>query len=158
MVGILQWLPQIPLWLYSIWFVILDLMERILYTLSNTKLNSCGDFILSIIQILGWTPHLQTGIILKVLFGLFTTLGFNCRKSYVDDFPIPNAISFATQFNANITKKWDTIMSYLLYHQTCIKCTIIINYPTLTVITAIYFQFGTVWTFRTLPKEEIVRH
>jgi hypothetical protein len=82
--------------------------------LSNTKLNSCGDFILSIIQILGWTPHLQTGIILKVLFGLFTTLGFNCRKSYVDDFPIPNAISFATQFNANITKKWDTIMSYLI--------------------------------------------
>jgi hypothetical protein len=51
--GILQWLPQIPLWLYVVIGLLLDLIERILYTLSNTKLNSCGDFILSIIQILG---------------------------------------------------------------------------------------------------------
>jgi hypothetical protein len=75
--GILQWLPQIPLWLYVvIGLLLLDLIERILYTLSNTKLNSCGDFILSIIQILGWIPHLQTGIILVKYYSVtFTTLG-----------------------------------------------------------------------------------
>jgi hypothetical protein len=37
-----------------------------------------------------------------------------------------------------------TIMSYLIVSPDMHKCTIIINYPTLTVITAIYFQFGIV--------------
>jgi hypothetical protein len=70
--GILQWLPQIPLWLYVvIGLLLLDLIERILYTLSNTKLNSCGDFILSIIQILGWTPHLH---IIPSIIGLHLPL------------------------------------------------------------------------------------
>jgi hypothetical protein len=53
--GILQWLPKYHYGFIVIGLLLLDLIERILYTLSNTKLNSCGDFILSIIQILGWT-------------------------------------------------------------------------------------------------------
>jgi hypothetical protein len=48
-------------------------------------------------------------------------------------------------------------MSYLIVYQTCIKCTIIINYPTLTVITAIYFQFGTVCSGHSehFPKKKL---
>jgi hypothetical protein len=104
--GILQWLPQIPLWLYVvIGLLLLDLIGRILYTLSNTKLNSCGDFILSIIQILGWTPHLQTGIILvKVLFGLHLPLWVLIVGSPMWMIFLYQTLSvIATQFNhANI--------------------------------------------------------
>jgi hypothetical protein len=48
-------------------------------------------------------------------------------------------------------------MSYLIVFQTCIKYTIIINYPIPTVITEYIFIWDRLFgTFRTLPKEEIV--
>jgi hypothetical protein len=93
--GILQWLPQIPLWLYVIGLLLLDLIGAYLVHFVEHKTKFLWRFHLSIIQILGWTPHLQTGIILvKVLVYIYHFGSFNCRKSYVDDFPIPNAISY----------------------------------------------------------------
>jgi hypothetical protein len=77
------------------------------------KLNSCGDFILSIIQILGWTPHLQTGIILVKVFGLHLPLWeFLCGcVSYTKRYQL-------LQLNLTMLtlhyQKWDTIMSYVI--------------------------------------------
>jgi hypothetical protein len=78
----------------------------------------------------------------------------------VDGFSYQTLSVIATQFNhANIAlpKKWDTIMSYLIVFQTCIKYTIIINYPIPTVITEIYFQFGTVFSGHSehFPKKKL---
>jgi hypothetical protein len=93
-----------PLWLYVvIGLLLLDLIERILYTLSNTKLNSCGDFILSIIQIL--VHHIckqhHPG---ESIIHTFTTLGVLIVGSPMWMIFLYQTLSvIATQFNhANI--------------------------------------------------------
>jgi hypothetical protein len=94
-----------PLWLYVvIGLLLLDLIERILYTLSNTKLNSCGDFILSIIQILGYTTSANRHHPGESIIHTFTTLGVLIVGSPMWMIFLYQTLSvIATQFNhANI--------------------------------------------------------
>jgi hypothetical protein len=95
--GILQWLPQIPLWLYVvIGLLLLDLIGAYLVHFVEHKTKFLY-FILSIIQILGDTTsanrHHPGESIIRFTF---TTLGvLIVGSSYVDDFPIPNATEAA---------------------------------------------------------------
>jgi hypothetical protein len=92
--------------------------------------------------------YLQTDIIpASVIVLLYNSGRFNRGKSYVDGIPLPNAISNTTQFNhANIAlPKMGHYHELLIVSPDMHKVHHHYKLPIPTVITEIYFQFGTVF-------------
>jgi sterol desaturase/sphingolipid hydroxylase (fatty acid hydroxylase superfamily) len=163
--GILQWLPEIPLWLYIlIGLLLLDLIGAYLVHLIEHKIKFLWRF--HIIH------HTDTWIDTttanrhhpgeSIIRFAFTTLGVLIVGSPMWMVFLYQTLSvIATQFNhANIAlpKKWDTIMSYLIVSPDMHK---VHHHYKLPYTDSNYGNIFSVWdrlfrTFRTLPKEEIV--
>jgi sterol desaturase/sphingolipid hydroxylase (fatty acid hydroxylase superfamily) len=163
--GILQWLPEIPLWLYVlIGLLLLDLIGAYLVHLVEHKTKFLWRFHL--------IHHTDTWIDTttanrhhpgeSIIRFAFTTLGVLIVGSPMWMVFLYQTLSVvATQFNhANIAlpKKWDTIMSYLIVSPDMHK---VHHHYKLPYTDSNYGNIFSVWdrlfgTFKTLPKEEIV--
>ncbi|NGY37490.1 sterol desaturase family protein [Flavobacterium sp. XN-5] len=163
--GILQWLPEIPLWLYIlIGLLLLDLIGAYLVHLIEHKTKFLWRF--HIIH------HTDTWIDTttanrhhpgeSIIRFAFTTLGVVIVGSPMWMVFLYQTLSvIATQFNhANIAlpKKWDTIISYFIVSPDMHK---VHHHYKLPYTDSNYGNIFSVWdrlfgTFKTLPKEEIV--
>lgn len=163
--GILQWLPEIPLWLYIlIGLLLLDLIGAYLVHLIEHKIKFLWRF--HIIH------HTDTWIDTttanrhhpgeSIIRFAFTTLGVLIVGSPMWMVFLYQTLSvIATQFNhANIAlpKKWDSIMSYFIVSPDMHK---VHHHYKLPYTDSNYGNIFSVWdrlfgTFKTLPKEEIV--
>ena len=163
--GILQWLPEIPLWLYLlIGLLLLDLIGAYLVHLIEHRTKFLWRF--HIIH------HTDTWIDTttanrhhpgeSIIRFAFTTLGVLIVGSPMWMVFLYQTLSvIATQFNhANIAlpKKWDTILSYVIVSPDMHK---VHHHYKLPYTDSNYGNIFSVWdrlfgTFRTLPKEEIV--
>jgi sterol desaturase/sphingolipid hydroxylase (fatty acid hydroxylase superfamily) len=163
--GILQWLPQIPLWLYVvIGLLLLDLIGAYLVHFVEHKTKFFWRFHLihhtdTWVDTTSANRHHPGESIIRFTF---TTLGVLIVGSPMWMIFLYQTLSvIATQFNhANIAlpKKWDTIMSYLIVSPDMHK---VHHHYKLPYTDSNYGNIFSVWdrlfgTFRTLPKEEIV--
>lgn len=163
--GILQWLPEIPLWLFMlIGLLLLDLIGAYLVHLTEHKVKFLWRFHIiyhtdTWIDTTTANRHHPGESIIRFAF---TTLGVLIVGSPMWMVFLYQTLSvIATQFNhANIAlpKKWDTIMSYLIVSPDMHK---VHHHYKLPYTDSNYGNIFSVWdrlfrTFRTLPKEEIV--
>ncbi|MFV8373915.1 sterol desaturase family protein [Flavobacterium sp. LB1P71] len=163
--GILQWLPQMPLWIYMIiGLLLLDLIGAYLVHLVEHKTKLLWRFHL--------IHHTDTWIDTtsanrhhpgeSVIRFVFTTLGVLIVGSPMWMVFLYQTLSVvATQFNhANISlpKKLDTILSYFIVSPDMHK---VHHHHVLPYTDSNYGNIFSVWdrlfgTFMTLPKEEII--
>lgn len=163
--GILQWLPQMPLWLYTlVGLLLLDLIGAYLVHLVEHKTKLLWRFHL--------IHHTDTWIDTtsanrhhpgeSVIRFVFTTLGVLIVGSPMWMVFLYQTLSVvATQFNhANISlpKKLDTILSYFIVSPDMHK---VHHHHVLPYTDSNYGNIFSVWdrlfgTFMALPKEEIV--
>jgi sterol desaturase/sphingolipid hydroxylase (fatty acid hydroxylase superfamily) len=163
--GILQWLPEIPLWLYVlVGLLLLDLIGAYLVHFVEHKTKFLWRFHLihhtdTWVDTTSANRHHPGESIIRFTF---TTLGVLIVGSPMWMVFLYQTLSvIATQFNhANIAlpKKWDTIMSYLIVSPDMHK---VHHHYKLPYTDSNYGNIFSVWdrlfgTFRTLPKKEIV--
>lgn len=163
--GILQWLPQMPLWLYTlVGLLLLDLIGAYLVHLVEHKIKFLWRFHL--------IHHTDTWIDTttanrhhpgeSVIRFVFTTMGVLIVGSPMWLVFLYQTLSvIATQFNhANIAlpKKWDTVLSYLIVSPDMHK---VHHHYKLPYTDSNYGNIFSIWdrlfgTFKTLSKEDIV--
>jgi sterol desaturase/sphingolipid hydroxylase (fatty acid hydroxylase superfamily) len=163
--GILQWLPEMPLWIYGlIGLLLLDLIGAYLVHFVEHKTKLLWRFHL--------IHHTDTWIDTttanrhhpgeSIIRFTFTTLGVLIVGSPMWLVFLYQTLSvIATQFNhANIAlpKKWDTIMSYLIVSPDMHK---VHHHYKLPYTDSNYGNIFSVWdrlfgTFMSMPKEEII--
>jgi sterol desaturase/sphingolipid hydroxylase (fatty acid hydroxylase superfamily) len=163
--GILQWLPEIPLWLYVlVGLLLLDLIGAYLVHFVEHKTIFLWRFHLihhtdTWVDTTSANRHHPGESIIRFAF---TTLGVLIVGSPMWMVFLYQTLSvIATQFNhANIAlpKKWDTIMSYLIVSPDMHK---VHHHYKLPYTDSNYGNIFSVWdrlfgTFRTLSKKEIV--
>jgi sterol desaturase/sphingolipid hydroxylase (fatty acid hydroxylase superfamily) len=163
--GILQWLPEIPLWLYVlVGLLLLDLIGAYLVHFVEHKTKFLWRFHLihhtdTWVDTTSANRHHPGESIIRFAF---TTLGVLIVGSPMWMVFLYQTLSvIATQFNhANIAlpKKWDTIMSYLIVSPDMHK---VHHHYKLPYTDSNYGNIFSVWdrlfgTFRTLSKKEIV--
>lgn len=163
--GILEWLPKMPLWLYTIiGLLLLDLIGAYLVHLIEHKVNFLWKYHL--------IHHTDTWIDTtsanrhhpgeSVIRFVFTTVGVLLVGSPMWMVFLYQTLSvIATQFNhANIAlpKKLDTILSYLIVSPDMHK---VHHHYVLPYTDSNYGNIFSVWdrlfgTYKTLPKEELI--
>jgi sterol desaturase/sphingolipid hydroxylase (fatty acid hydroxylase superfamily) len=163
--GILQWLPEMPLWIYGlIGLLLLDLIGAYLVHFVEHKTKLLWRFHLihhtdTWIDITTANRHHPGESIIRFTF---TTLGVLIVGSPMWLVFLYQTLSvIATQFNhANIAlpKKWDTIMSYLIVSPDMHK---VHHHYKLPYTDSNYGNIFSVWdrlfgTFMSMPKEEII--
>jgi sterol desaturase/sphingolipid hydroxylase (fatty acid hydroxylase superfamily) len=163
--GILQWLPQMPLWLYAlVGLLLLDLIGAYLVHFVEHKIKFLWRFHL--------IHHTDTWIDTtsanrhhpgeSVIRFIFTTMGVLIVGSPMWLVFLYQTLSvIATQFNhANIAipKKWDTILSYLIVSPDMHK---VHHHYKLPYTDSNYGNIFSIWdrlfgTFKVLSKEDII--
>jgi sterol desaturase/sphingolipid hydroxylase (fatty acid hydroxylase superfamily) len=163
--GILQWLPQMSLWLYAfVGLLLLDLIGAYLVHLLEHKIKILWRFHLihhtdTWIDTTSANRHHPGESIIRFAF---TTMGVLIVGSPMWLVFLYQTLSvIATQFNhANIAmpKKWDTILSYFIVSPDMHK---VHHHYKLPYTDSNYGNIFSIWdrlfgTFKTLSKEEII--
>jgi len=163
--GILQWLPQMSLWLYAlVGLLLLDLIGAYLVHLVEHKIKILWRFHLIHhtdvwVDTTSANRHHPGESLIRFAF---TTLGVLIVGSPMWLVFLYQTLSvIATQFNhANIDlpKKWDTVLSYLIVSPNMHK---VHHHYKLPYTDSNYGNIFSIWdrmfgTFKTLPKEDII--
>ncbi len=163
--GILQWLPQMSLWLYAlVGLLLLDLIGAYLVHLVEHKIKLLWRFHLIHhtdvwVDTTSANRHHPGESLIRFAF---TTLGVLIVGSPMWLVFLYQTLSvIATQFNhANIDlpKKWDTVLSYFIVSPNMHK---VHHHYKLPYTDSNYGNIFSIWdrmfgTFKTLPKEDII--
>ena len=163
--GILQWLPQMPLWLYAlVGLLLLDLIGAYLVHWVEHKVKFLWRFHLIHhtdvwVDTTSANRHHPGESVIRFAF---TTLGVLIVGSPMWLVFLYQTLSvIATQFNhANIAmpKKWDTVLSYFIVSPNMHK---VHHHYKLPYTDSNYGNIFSIWdrmfgTFKTLPKEDII--
>lgn len=163
--GILQWLPQMPLWLYAlVGLLLLDLIGAYLVHFVEHKIKFLWRFHLihhtdTWIDTTSANRHHPGESVIRFIFTTMGVLIVGCPMWLVFLYQTLSVI--ATQFNhANIAipKKWDTILSYLIVSPDMHK---VHHHYKLPYTDSNYGNIFSIWdrlfgTFKVLSKEDII--
>lgn len=163
--GILQWLPQMSLWLYAlVGLLLLDLIGAYLVHFVEHKIKFLWRFHLihhtdTWIDTTSANRHHPGESVIRFIFTTMGVLIVGCPMWLVFLYQTLSVI--ATQFNhANIAipKKWDTILSYLIVSPDMHK---VHHHYKLPYTDSNYGNIFSIWdrlfgTFKVLSKEDII--